>query len=145
MNSLKDYGDLFERLGLTELSVEEGDLKLTLRKERSAICNEKLPDITKDSENYIKSEEKANEKTEKEDFVEGTEVKAPLLGIFYEKLTDNATFKIGDSVKKGDVLCNIEAMKMLNEVLSPTDGVIKKIFAKDGDMVEYNQPLYIIS
>lgn len=126
MNSLKDYGDLFERLGLSELSVEEGDFKLTLKKK----INSAKPVITPPIE------EKVTKK--------GTEVKAPLLGIFYGKVGEKEPLKVGDMVRKGECICTIEAMKMLNEVLAPVDGEIKEITASDGDLVEYNQVLFVI-
>ena len=129
MNSLKDYGDLFERLGLSELKVEEGDFKLTLRKKEKSL-----------EATVISEKKEIEEKPEHQ----GTEVKAPLLGIFYGKVGEKRPLVIGDKVKKGDCLCTIEAMKMLNEVLSPTDGEIMEIIAKEGDLVEYNQTLFII-
>ena len=52
--------------------------------------------------------------------------------------------KEGDAVKEGDILCTIEAMKMMNEVRSPIDGIVKKVLASEGDLVEYNQVLFVI-
>ncbi len=136
MNSLKEYGDLFERLGLSELSVEEGDFKLTLKKKiKGCEISDRQEIIEK-----IKPEEKTEQKVTKK----GTEVKAPLLGIFYGKVGEKEPLKVGDKVSKGDCLCTIEAMKMLNEVSSPIDGEIKAISAKEGELVEYNQTLFII-
>ena len=139
MNSLKDYGDLFERLDLTELSVEEGDFKLTLKKKINTISVNKNM-IEDDSHNSQAVSEKEAEKTVQQ----GTEVKSPLLGIFYGKVGEREPLKIGDKVHKGDCICTIEAMKMLNEVQAPVDGEIKEILAKEGDLVEYNQVLFVI-
>ena len=50
----------------------------------------------------------------------------------------------GDAVKKGDTLCIIEAMKVMNEIESPCDGVVSRVLAVNGDLVEYNQPLFVI-
>jgi acetyl-CoA carboxylase biotin carboxyl carrier protein len=138
MNSLKEYGDLFLKLNLSELSIKEGDFSLVLRKDgysqeqsnNKAQQNEPAP-VTKQEEAPIKE-------------AAGTPVKAPLLGIFEELSGDREPIKEGDLVKKGDVLCTIEAMKMLNEVVATTEGTVVKVLAKPGDLVEYNQELFII-
>ncbi|KRM09918.1 biotin/lipoyl-containing protein [Paucilactobacillus suebicus] len=77
----------------------------------------------------------------------GTAVKAPLVGIVsLSPKPGKPTFKQpGDHVKKGEVVCQIEAMKMENEVKSPVDGVVKAILVDDQTMVEYDQPLMTIT
>ena len=73
-------------------------------------------------------------------------ITSPMVGTFYTTPSpDSAAFvKVGDSVNTGDVLCIIEAMKLMNEIESDAHGVIKQILVKDGDMVEYGQPLFKI-
>ena len=71
-------------------------------------------------------------------------VKAPLLGVL-SLGEGSGRIKVGDSIKKGDVLCSIEAMKMFNDVVSPVDGIIREICAKDGDLVEYGTVLFLIA
>ncbi len=72
--------------------------------------------------------------------------KSPMVGVVYMKPEPSAKEFVveGQSVKKGDTLCLIEAMKTFNPVKSPKDGVIKKILIKDSETVEYEQPLFII-
>lgn len=74
-------------------------------------------------------------------------IKAPIVGTFYAAPSpDQAPFvKVGDTVKKGDVVCIIESMKLMNEVNSDVDGVVREIVVKSGDAVEYDQPLIILS
>ncbi|SHN65172.1 acetyl-CoA carboxylase biotin carboxyl carrier protein [Butyrivibrio hungatei DSM 14810] len=137
-NSLLEYSELFKNLGLTELSVEEGDFKLCLkRKVQVDPCerqmNLKVVDSVEKTADLMKPEKKSGDK-----------VKAPLLGIFYGKVGEKEALKIGDKIKKGDVLCTIEAMKMMNEVKASKDGTIAEVLAKEGDLVEYNQDLFII-
>ncbi len=76
----------------------------------------------------------------------GTEVKSPILGIFYEAPTPGKKpfVKKGDKVKKGQTLFIIEAMKVLNEVFAPTNGVIKEIKFKDGELVQFDDTVIII-
>lgn len=77
------------------------------------------------------------------DFSAVTEVKSPLVGVFYEAPAPDAPpfVKIGDHVKKGDVLCIVEAMKLMNEITAPVDGEIADICPVSGDVVEYGQTL----
>ena len=70
-------------------------------------------------------------------------VKSPLVGTFYAASTPNGKpfVEVGSHVKKGQVVCIIEAMKIMNEITSPFDGVIKEIFAKNGDVIGFNHVL----
>lgn len=91
------------------------------------------------------SEEKRKEDTE-EQKIEGTIVTSPMVGTFYMKSSPNSDpyVEIGSIVKKGDILCIIEAMKLMNEIESEYDGKIAEIFVKDGEPVEYGKPLFRI-
>ncbi|USS90247.1 acetyl-CoA carboxylase biotin carboxyl carrier protein [Fructilactobacillus carniphilus] len=74
------------------------------------------------------------------------QLKAPMVGLVYMAPSpDKPAYKeIGDHVKKGETICAIEAMKLINEVKSPVSGIIKKRLFSDGEMVEYEQPLFEI-
>ena len=76
----------------------------------------------------------------------GNIVKAPIVGTYYRSPSpDKPPFvKIGDKVKKGDVIMIIESMKLMNEVQSEFDGVVERILVTDGQAVEYDQPIMII-
>lgn len=71
----------------------------------------------------------------------GSEITSPLIGVFHA-LPEGKAVKAGDHVKKGDVICMIEAMKLMNEILMPEDGEITEVAVKDMDMVEYGDLLY---
>ena len=73
-------------------------------------------------------------------------IKSPMVGTFYSKpAPDKDTFvKIGDNVKKGQVVCIVEAMKLMNEIESEFDGEIVEVCVNDGDVVEYGMPLFKI-
>ena len=73
-------------------------------------------------------------------------VKSPTVGVFYAAPAENADpyVKAGDTVHKGDVLCIIEAMKLMNEVLAEKDGVIEEVCARNGQVVEYGTELFRI-
>lgn len=71
----------------------------------------------------------------------GLEITSPLIGVFHA-LPEGKAVKAGDRIKKGEVICMIEAMKLMNEILMPEDGEITEVAAKDNDMVEYGDLLY---
>lgn len=77
---------------------------------------------------------------------EGSQVKAPLVGTFYlASSPDSEPFvSVGDTVKKGQILGIIEAMKLMNEIESEYDGVVESILVENEQMVEYGQPLFVI-
>ncbi|MBR0491529.1 MAG: acetyl-CoA carboxylase biotin carboxyl carrier protein [Clostridia bacterium] len=82
--------------------------------------------------------------TEKE--TNGNVVKSPMVGTFYSKPSPDAEpfVEVGQVVKKGQTLCIIEAMKLMNEIESEFDGKVKEILVSDGEAVEYGKPLFII-
>jgi len=81
-----------------------------------------------------------------ETVVAGEEIKSPMVGTFYGSPSPDATVyvKEGQEIKKGDVLCIIEAMKIMNKIEAEKSGKIVKILAKDGDPVQFDQPLFIV-
>ena len=76
----------------------------------------------------------------------GTVARSPMVGTFYRKAspTSPAFAEVGQTVKKGDTLCIVEAMKMMNHIEAETSGVIESILVEDGQPVEYDQPLFTI-
>jgi acetyl-CoA carboxylase biotin carboxyl carrier protein len=74
------------------------------------------------------------------------EIRAPIVGTFYRAPAPDAPpyVKEGDRVEKGQVLCIIEAMKLMNEIESEVSGIVKKILVENGEPVEYGQPLFLI-
>ena len=77
---------------------------------------------------------------------EGHVVKSPMVGTFYRSPSPGAAsfIELGQSVKPGDTLCIIEAMKLLNEIEAEVGGTVKQILVENGQPVEYGQPLFII-
>ncbi|KAB2895656.1 MAG: acetyl-CoA carboxylase biotin carboxyl carrier protein, partial [Kofleriaceae bacterium] len=77
----------------------------------------------------------------------GHVVTSPFVGTFYRKPNPDSPdyVKLGDKVKKGQVLCIVEAMKLMNEIEADIDGAIAAILAEDGAPVEYGQPLFKIA
>ena len=124
--------------GLSEFSFEEGALKISMRGgEKQGKTVEFLPKAVE-----IKEEIK-----EKPTAITGKIVKSPLVGTFYAAPSPEAeTFvKKGDTVKKGQVLGIVEAMKLMNEIETEYDGVVEDILIGNEDTVEYGQPLFVIA
>ena len=133
-------------LSSLDISLPNGT-KISIQKEN----NEKTKNYTVQSSKTVKIEN--NEKEEQKIFESKTSnnenkkiVKAPMVGTFYLKPspTSEAYVEIGKTVKKGDTLCIIEAMKLMNEIESEFDGKIIEICVKDGEAVEYGKPLFVI-
>ncbi len=133
---------------LTSIDIDFPDgTKIRMKKEAKPVVVQK--NDTKDIvENYV-VEEKVQEKeqsneTKKED--DGNILKSPMVGTFYLKPspTSEPYVEVGKDVKKGDTLCIIEAMKLMNEIESEYTGKVVEILAKDGEPVEYGTPLFRI-
>ena len=90
----------------------------------------------------------SNEFEKKEELKEETVnvVKSPMIGTFYCKPSPDSEpyVKVGDKVKKGDILCIIEAMKLMNEIECEFDGVVTEVLVEDGKPVDYGKPLFKI-
>lgn len=131
---------LIEEMGnskLTAVDIEFPDgTKISMKKDKmQEKIIQNIPIVENNTiENQIK--ENTNEK-------KGNIIKSPMVGIFYLKPSPTAEpyIEIGKEVKKGDVLCIIEAMKLMNELESEYTGKVTEIFVKDGEAVEYGTPL----
>ena len=109
-----------------------------------------IPETTNmqlDNQSIINSDVKANINIDSIQEEKYKIIKSPMVGTFYSKPSPNKeTFvKTGDIVKKGQVICIVEAMKLMNEIESEYDGKIVEILVKDGEAVEYGKPLFRIS
>lgn len=98
------------------------------------------------NENLNTTSEIKNTASKQENELNGEIVKSPMIGTFYSKPspTSNPYVEVGTEVKKGDVLCIIEAMKLMNEIEAEVNGKIAEILVKDGDAVDYGKPLFKI-
>lgn len=137
---LKMAVEVMRELSLTEICIKDGDTEIQMKRD-SAVVPPAQPakDTLPETEEIVMEENRAQG--------EFYEVTAPLIGVFYTSPTPTSTpfVQIGSNVKKGDVLCIIESMKMMNEIYSDCDGKITDICASDGCLVEYSQPLFRIS
>ena len=139
---------LIETVSKSELSsfvLEEGDFKLSLKSNKGVVVAQ-APAV---AQQVVATQpvEGATQVTEtKEEELQGTIISSPLVGTFYAAKAEGAEHfvKVGDTVKKGQVIGIIEAMKLMNEVESEVDGVIEAILVENEQMVEYGQPLFSV-
>lgn len=137
--------------GMTGFELEEGDWKLTMKREKKIVAAAQTPVIVQGAGQgtllQTAVESVSGDKEEKK--VSGISEKVitcPLVGTFYSSPAPDAEdyVKVGDTVKKGQVIGIVEAMKLMNEIESEYDGIVEEILVKNEETVEYGQPLFRI-
>lgn len=153
INEIRELVSQFDQSSLTEFDLREGQFELYMNKNKTnrgmnmVQTNETLP--VSEPVNAMPEEATTVPKPTKEKELvvfDGIEVVSPIVGIVYlQPAPDKPVFKkVGDQVAKGEVICIIEAMKLMNEITSETDGVITEILVENESVVEYGQPLFRI-
>ena len=136
--------DTVSRSELTGFRYEENGVKLNLSKKKEKIetVQSVFEPIMAEKKVAVSESDKVEETTD----IEGEIISSPLVGTYYEAPAEGADpfVKVGDIVKKGQTLAIIEAMKLMNEIESECDGVIKEIMVSNGQPVEFGQPLFRI-
>ena len=131
---IRQYAELMKELGLTGLEITEENSKVRLERSVSAPSKETV---------YSVPESVGNVQTasEPKDYIS---VRSPIVGVFYAAPAENADpyVKVGDTVSKGQTICIIEAMKLMNEITAEQDGVILEICVTNGQVVEYGTELF---
>ncbi len=136
---------LMDDMGNSKLSSINIDFpdgtKISMQKETSTVVQK--VNLVENKEKVELLEKNNNEKLEEDNV---NIVKSPMVGTFYEKPSPTAKpfVEKGSKVKKGDIICIIEAMKLMNEIESEFDGEIQEILVKDGEVVEFGTPLFKI-
>ncbi|MDC0423515.1 acetyl-CoA carboxylase biotin carboxyl carrier protein [Methylophilaceae bacterium] len=151
LRKLKKLIDLVEESGISELELTEGEEKVRICRHsnnppqlQTQIHQVPPPPLSlQASESNTKSEMKEEEVAK---VSKGHALTSPMVGSFYRASSpDTSAFvEIGSVVKKGDTICIIEAMKLLNEIESDVDGVIKEILVENGQPVEFGETLFVI-
>lgn len=134
---------------LSEISVSIDDCNITIKGKKCPpppIPAMPLPVPMNAASAPVQPAPAPSEIQEKKTEISGNVVKSPIVGTFYQSPSpDKPPFvKVGDKVKKGDVIMIIESMKLMNEVQSDFSGTVEKILVNDGQPVEFDQPIMII-
>jgi len=141
--NIKDIKELIltiDKTSIQKVEIEENNLKVKISK---SICNEDRGHEIKERNEVIEKPVGKIEESKEVDSEDIYIVKSPIVGVFYSAPSpDSAPFvNVGDSVKKGQPLCIIEAMKIMNEIQSEESGEIVEVMVENEDIVEYGQPL----
>ena len=140
---IKELASLMKETGLTKLKVEEDGI--TIHLERSNLCMAPTPAaVPQPVQAAPAAESVTGTATHEEPGVRV--VTSPMVGVFYSapSPTSEPFVAVGDTVRAGDVLCIIEAMKMMNDITADTDGVITDICVSNTQVVDYGHPLFRI-
>lgn len=151
LRKLKKLIDLVEESGIAELEITEGEEKVRISRSTSSVQAQVAPIGTAPAQAAMPgtvspSAALATANAVAEILPQGYVVKSPMVGTFYRSSTpgSNPFVEVGQTVKEGETLCIIEAMKLLNEIESDKSGVIKAVMVENGQPVEYGEPLFVI-
>jgi len=139
LEDLKELIELLKDTDITELQLEKDGTKVKIKREKI------LSPIELPIQKSIGLQEKIVGEIEEETQRLIT-ITSPIVGTFYRSPSPDAApfVEVGVKVKKGQVLCIVEAMKLMNEIESEADGVVVKILVENGQPVEYGEPLFLI-
>ncbi len=150
IETLKEYIALLEESSLAELEVsdEENTIRLAKPSAESPVVAFSASGAAQPSESAAPAAPAAPAAVPADAPAaeSGKVVKSPMVGVFYAAPSPDMPpyVSVGDTVKKGDVICIIEAMKIMNEITADESGTVREILVGNGDVVEYDQPLFRI-
>lgn len=148
LRKLKKLIDLVQESGISELEVTEGEEKVRIANHVHGGIAQPVtyaPMAVAQPQAVSASRPPVN-LDEEEELPEGTVVKSPMVGTFYRASSPGASpfVEVGQTVKQGETICIIEAMKLLNEIEAEVAGTIKAVLVENGQPVEYGEPLFVI-
>ena len=152
LRKIKKLMELLEESGIAEIEVKEGEESIKLSRNISSSPNMQVPQIiqqpaqtSQPPNNQQASDMGANAVDDLKKEKRNT-VNSPMVGTFYASASPESKpfVTIGQSVKKGDTLCILEAMKMMNQVQAESDGKIVEILVDNAEPVEFDQPLFVL-
>lgn len=158
---IKNLLDLIAESEVNEVSIEEGDFKIKVKKKpdvKEATAPQMPMQYQMPAQPQAQPQQPAQPQAQQsgggdsgsddggDSQPSGDVVKSPIVGTFYRAPSpdDDAFVQVGDHVEKGQTLCIVEAMKIMNEIESEYSGEVKKILVDNAEPVEYDQPLFII-
>lgn len=127
-----------DKASLTELSYKDKDIDISLKREPKITTQVAQP-VSKTEVTPVEKETISDTEVP-----EGKTIKAPMVGTFYQSPSPEADpyIQVGDKIENDTIVCILEAMKLFNEIEAEVSGEIVDILVEDGEMVEYNQPLF---
>ncbi|MBL8479406.1 MAG: acetyl-CoA carboxylase biotin carboxyl carrier protein [Sterolibacteriaceae bacterium] len=147
LRKLKTLIDLVQNSGISELEITEGEERIRIAKHLTAAPTATMVSMPAPVAAHAAVAPAPTLAAEPIPApAEGHVMKAPMVGTFYRASSPDASpfVEVGQTVKAGDTLCVIEAMKLMNEIEADISGVIKAIQVENGQAVEYGQPMFVI-
>lgn len=145
---VKKIIDLISESDVDEVSIEEGEFKISVKKKSDALSPESVMAFQQPPPQPAAPAPTAGGQAEESSSepVDGEIVTSPIVGTFYRSPSpDSGPFvEVGDRIEKGEPLCIVEAMKIMNEIEAEFSGTVQKILAEDEQPVEFEQPLFLI-
>lgn len=148
IRKVKKLIELLEESGIDELEIKEGEESVRISRHSKAPAQQfyAAPPMAAAPAPVAPVAAPAAEAAPAAPKLNGTVARSPMVGTFYRKPSPTSPnfAEVGQTVKKGDTLCIVEAMKMMNHIEAETSGVIESILVEDGQPVEFDQPLFTI-
>lgn len=150
IRKIKKLIELLEESDVEELEIKEGDDAVRISRRRAndgvQMMHYAQPQTMQGQPPAPSPEGAGAEASKAEPESKGHRMRSPMVGTFYRAAspTSSAFVEVGQSVKAGDVVCIVEAMKMMNQIEADKSGTIAEILVEDGQPVEFDQPLFVI-
>ena len=148
IRKVKKLIEMLEDSDLEEIEIQEGEESVRLVKKQPHNAVSEIPATIVDTSKYKTSEIKEEaDNSKSEAMVDGEVITSPMVGTFYAASSPGAKpfISVGDVVNEGDVVCIVEAMKMMNEIKSDFSGKVSAILVENSEPVEFGQSLFVIN
>tara|TARA_R110000824_G_scaffold372077_1_gene561946 strand:- start:25010 stop:25477 length:468 start_codon:yes stop_codon:yes gene_type:complete len=153
IRKVKKLIELLEESNISEIEIQEGEESVRISRHPNGASwqPQPMPQYAQQQPDYAAAPAPASapaaEAEPQGTSYRGEAVNSPMVGTFYRSPAPGAKsfVEVGDSVKQGDTICIIEAMKMMNQIEADRDGVVEAILVEDGEPVEFDQPMIVIA
>ena len=154
IRKIKKLIELLQEHDIGELEIKEGEESVRISNKQAAPVTMMPPNMPMATPPAVTpavapdAEQSSADNVSSTDNVDkGHVIQSPMVGTFYRAPSPDAApfIEVGQQVERGDVVCIVEAMKMMNQIEADKSGVIEKVFIEDGEPVEFNQPLFSIA
>ena len=141
LDEIKHLIELLQETDITELMIEKEGSKLKIKREKFLSSFEAVPSVAQNVQKDVQGPKDVVVEDQKL-----ATITSPIVGIYYSSTSPEGPpfVEVGSQVKKGQVLCIVEAMKLMNEIESDANGTIAKILIENGQPVEYGEPLFLV-
>lgn len=149
IRKVKKLIELLEESNISEIEIQEGEesVRISRHPNGTAWQPQPMPQYAQPAPVQAAAPVAASEPEAESASFRGDAVNSPMVGTFYRSPAPGAKsfVEVGDTIKKGDTVCIVEAMKMMNQIEADRDGVVEAILVEDGEPVEFDQPMIVIA